>query len=49
MQLEIKLQKTAEIHYLEVKKYQGTYFLTYLEVPKYQKRYNLGFEDERTA
>ena len=34
MQLEVKLQKTAEITYLEAYKQQTRYRLTYLEVSK---------------
>ena len=34
MQLELKLQKTAQITYLEAKKKQKRNYLTYLEVSK---------------
>ena len=34
MQLQIKLQKTAEIKYLEGNKQQTRYCLTYLEISK---------------
>ena len=34
MQLQVKLQKTAEIMYLEANKNQTKYLLTYLQVSK---------------
>ena len=34
MELQVKLQKTAEITYLEANKQQARYRLTYLEVSK---------------
>ena len=34
MELQVKLQKTAEITYLEAKKEQASYRVTYLEVSK---------------
>ena len=37
MQLQLKLQKTAEITYLKAKKQQTRYRVTYLEVSKKKK------------
>ena len=38
IKLQVKLQKTAEVTYLEANKQQGRYHLTYLELPKSEKR-----------
>ena len=44
MQLQLKLQKTAEITYLEANKTQTRYCLTYLEGAKEEKRYDCSFK-----
>ena len=40
MQLQVKLQKTAEITYLEENKQQSKCRVTYFEVSKEEERYN---------
>ena len=49
MQLRIKVQKIAELTYLEANKQQTKYRLTYLESWKLQRTYDWCFQGQSNA
>ena len=49
LQLQVKLQKTEQIAYLEERKEQTRYRLTYLDVSKSKKSYDWYLEGQMTA
>ena len=49
IQLQVKLEKTAEITYLDGNKQQARYRLTYLKILNKEERYYCCFEGQRTG
>ena len=49
LQLQVKLQKTAKITYIEANIQRTAYRLTYLDLWKIEEKYDWYFEGQRTA
>ena len=47
--MDVKLQKTAEITYLEASKKEARYCVTYLQVLEVRKKVGSGFKGQNTA